>query len=103
MTSSIPQDPLLRAKLNLETAHFPWKELERYFAAGMVIVVSDELDLIEVATAIASDDKAAVLQWMNKQQLSKVPDDLAQAWSDSNALLWTVVVKPWILVQMRAS
>src|SRR5689334_19681857 len=93
------QDALLRAKLNLETSRLPWAELERFFAAGMVIHVSADLDLVEVATAVANDDKQAVLQWMSQQKLAKVSDVQAQSWLDDGAALWTVVVKPWILVQ----
>lgn len=98
------QDPtLLRAKLNLETAQMPWRELQRYFAAGMVIVVSDTLDLVEVAVRIACDDKEAVAQWMAENRVGRPPDALAAAWYEADASLWTVVVKPWILVQTRAS
>lgn len=103
MTESDKQDALLRAKLNLETSQMPWKELLRYFAAGMVIAVSDELDLVDVATRIAGDDKAAVAQWMSENRIGKVSDVQASAWLEADAALWTVVVKPWILVQMRAS
>lgn len=94
-------DELLRAKLNLETSQLPWKELLRYFAAGMVIKVSSDLDLIEVALRISTDDKAAVMQWMNEQRLAKVSDEQASAWLESDASVWTVVVKPWILVQVK--
>lgn len=94
---------LLRAKINMETAKMPWAELQRYFAAGMVIVVSDSLDLVEVAARIAEDDKESVAQWVAEKRVAQISDSLAQAWSDADALLWTVVVKPWILVQTRAS
>jgi hypothetical protein len=99
MTQSDKQDELLRAKLNLETSQMPWKELLRYFAAGMVISVNHELDLVDVAMRIASDDKAAVAQWMSENRIAKVSDVQAEAWLDADVALWTVVVKPWILVQ----
>ena len=83
----------------LETAQLPWTELQRYFASGSVIVVSDALDLIDVAASIAADDKAAVAAWLDDQRLSKVTDAQAKAWFEADAVLWTVVVKPWILVQ----
>ena len=38
---------------------------------------------------------------MEIKQLSQVLDEQAQQWLDKNAMLWTVVVKPWILVQER--
>jgi hypothetical protein len=93
------QDELLRAKLNQETAQMPWKELQRYFAGGMVIAVSPELDLVEVGARVANDDKAAIMQWMAENRIAKVSDAQALAWWDADLILWTVVVKPWILVQ----
>jgi len=103
MTTNRPEraDELLRAKLNLETSQLPWKELLRYFAAGMVIVVSSELDLIEVALRISNDDKNTVAQWLKERQVAKVSDAQASAWLEADASLWTVVVKPWILVQAQ--
>lgn len=99
MTQSDKQNELLRAKLNLETSQMPWKELLRYFAAGMVIAVSHELDLVDVAARIANDDKASVEQWMKENRIVKVSDEQASAWLEADMALWTVVVKPWILVQ----
>lgn len=92
----------LRAKLNGETSRMQWSELQRFFAAGTVIAVSDELDLIEVAARIACDDKQAVAQWMAENRLGKVSDAQAGIWLEADASLWAVVVKPWILVQQRA-
>lgn len=93
-------DPeLLRAKINQETAKIPWKELQRFFAQGRVILVSPGLDLVEVA-AMATNDRAAELAtWMSNGQIGKVSDELAQSWFETDAALWTVVVKPWVLVQ----
>ena len=103
MTASTQQTELLRAKLNLETSQMPWKELERFFAGGSVIAVSDDLDLVEVAASIANDDTANVKQWMQQNRITKVTDAQASTWLETDALLWTVVVNPWILVQRRAS
>lgn len=99
MTPSEKQDQLLRAKLNLETSQMPWKELERYFAAGMVVAVSAELDLVDVAVRIANDDITSIKQWMSENRISRVSDVQAAAWTEADLSLWTVVVKPWILVQ----
>lgn len=89
----------LRNELNEQTAQMRWSELERFFASGSVISVAGELDLIDVGARIAADDKDSVLGWMQAGLLCKVTDDQAGSWHASDALLWTVVVKPWILVQ----
>ena len=91
----------LRTELNLQTAEYPWPELQRQFAAGGVIAVDPEIDLVDVAARIAADDKQSVERWMETKQLSQVLDEQAQQWLDNNAMLRTVVVKPWILVQER--
>ena len=90
-----------RKKLNQETARIPWQELLRQFAAGKVLWVSNDLDLIEVALCIALDDSAKVQEWLAGQQLGKVSDATAQAWLDQAAQLWAVVVNPWVLVQQN--
>jgi hypothetical protein len=92
---------LLRVKLNGETSRLSWKELLRFFAAGTVISVSDELDLVDVAVRIAIDDRNAVAEWMAQGRVGKVSDAQAGAWLEADAVLWTVVVKPWILVQQE--
>ena len=93
---------LLHAKLNLETAQIGWQDLQRYFATGVVFVVSDSLDMVDVALKISEDDRAAVELWLNDGQLAQVSDEQALRWFETDALLWSVVVKPWILVQDRA-
>lgn len=103
MTGSTEQTDLLRTKINLETSRMPWTELQRFFASGVVIAVSDDLDLVDVAVSIANDDTAAVKQWMQENRVTRVSDAQAAAWLETDASLWAVVVKPWILVQLRAS
>jgi hypothetical protein len=90
---------LLRTRLNSETARMQWSALQRFFASGSVIAVSSELDLVEVAVCIANDDKDKVVQWMAEHRLGKATDAQASSWLEADASLWTVVVKPWILVQ----
>jgi hypothetical protein len=90
---------LERAKIVSETAKIPWLELQRFFAAGKVMLVAAELDLVDVAYAFQLDDIEQVQTWTDSQQVSPVNDDQAKHWVASDALLWAVVVKPWVLVQ----
>ena len=94
---------ILRAKLNGETAKVAWAELQRHHARGVVVRVASELDLIDVAVAMAQDDGAAVSQWMHAGQLQKPNDDQARDWLARDPDLWSVVVAPWVLVQERTN
>ena len=99
MDKKPPSDEILHAKLNLETAKMSWKDLERFFASGVLISVGSELDLVDVAVHIANDDKETVAAWLNVGSIRKVSDAEAATWNEKETSLWTVVVKPWILVQ----
>jgi hypothetical protein len=94
---------LERARINGETAKIPWLELQRFFAAGKVMWVAAELDLVDIAWALQQDDLQQVRAWTEARQLTPVSDEQARAWVGADALLWSVVVKPWVLVQEVAS
>lgn len=99
MTPSEKQTEFLRAEINSQTARMPWTELLRFFATGTVIFVSEELDLVNVGVQISLDNKTAVAQWLEEKRIGPVSDEQAKVWLDTEARLWTVVVKPWLLVQ----
>ena len=90
---------LQRAKIISETAKIPWLELERFYAAGQVMFVTAELDLVDVAYAFQLDHVEQVKTWTESRQVNPVNDDQAKHWVSSEALLWAVVIKPWVLVQ----
>ncbi len=89
----------LRQEIHEQTAQMRWSELERFFAGGNVISIAPELDLIDVGARIAADDKASVEGWMHAGLVYRTTDTQAGDWVKNDALLWVVVVKPWILVQ----
>jgi hypothetical protein len=94
------QDPeLLHARLTTETAKIPWRELQRFFAQGRVIYVAAGLDLVEVAARISVDHAEQVEAWLSAGEVSRVSDEQARHWIDVDALVWAVVVRPWVLVQ----
>ena len=91
---------LIRGKLISETATMPWTELQRFFANGSTLYVSPELDLIDVAFAFQRDLADQVKPWLDQALVTPVSTDQAKAWFKQDSLLWTVVVKPWVLLQL---
>jgi hypothetical protein len=96
-------EDILRAKLNAETGKLAWKELERHFARGVVVKVAGDLDLVEVALAMARDDKPAVEGWLAQGGSVRASTEDAQAWHGGQSQFWAVVAAPWILVQEVSS
>mgnify|MGYP000668584699 CR=1 FL=1 len=93
-----PED-LTKNKVNQETSKIAWSELQRFFAQGLAVNVAPEMDLVKVADAFSKDDKAQVEQWMQNQLVHLVTDQQAALWIKNDALMWAVVIKPWVLVQ----
>ncbi len=93
MTTDIEQ------QINLETAQIRWHELQRFFAGGNAIAVDPNLDLTHVAAQIVADNAAQIKQWMDAGLVDSVKDAQAQQWYEQDALVWAVVIKPWVLVQ----
>lgn len=89
----------LLAHLNAETGKLQWSELVRHFARGVVIVVTSELDLVEVATAIAQNRNEDIETWSHAGLLRRASDDDARDWHEHNMIFWAVVVAPWVVVQ----
>lgn len=101
MNNPNESNELLKAKILSETARISWAELQRFFAQGKVIKVSDTLDLIDVAYALAQNDQAKIIDYMTDNHIEYVNDNDAKRWLESNTALWTSVVKPWVLVQEK--
>lgn len=93
----------LYGKLLAETASISWAELQPFFARGALLWVSAELDLVEVALAVAQDDQACISAWLAAAQVAKISAPQAQDWLQRDPSLWSVVVAPWVLVQERAA
>ncbi|PIT07329.1 hypothetical protein BGI30_10960 [Snodgrassella alvi] len=89
----------LEQKINLETARINWHELQPHFARGNCIYVAPELDLVDIAHKIATDDSATIALLIHKGKISKVSDIMAQQYFDRNQPMWAVVVKPYVLIQ----
>ena len=91
-------DPV-KQEIISETSKIAWQELQYFFASGKAVYVSEKLDLVEVASCFANDNKVMVENWMNNKQIMLVENDQARNWYDNDAIVWAVVVKPWVLVQ----
>ena len=98
-----PQSPddqaRLAAKLMAETAKIPWRDLQRFFAQGRAVEVQADTDLITVAVAISRGAAEQVEAWMAARRVRPVTDKQARRWLCDDALVWALVVRPWVLVQ----
>ena len=97
--NSNEDEAVQRARINSETAKIAWQDLQRFLAQGHAIYVAPDLDMIDVAWEMSRDSKEQLEAWMADAKVGQVSDAQAIEWLDGNALMWCVVVRPWVLVQ----
>ena len=101
--ASAPRSPAeVSAWLNEQTGLIAWRELQRYFASGVTIAVEPPLNLLDVAVQMTRDDSEALQSLLVRGVVSRVSDEQARCWLEADAMVWSVVVAPWVLVQARA-
>lgn len=92
--------PGLRDKLRSEIMAASWPELRYQFARGGLFLVAAAADLLEVAEAIASDDRARVELLLADASLRRVTDDDARVFEGAPTTRFQfVIVQPWVLAQ----
>ncbi len=72
-----------------------WTLLKAHHGRGALIWVSPDLDLIKVGVAVVSDDKATVEKWMEKSQITPLPDRLVKTEKELKCL----IAQPLVLIQ----
>lgn len=92
----------LMHKLNREAGKIEWQALQRFFAAGQAVYVAKDLDLIDVASEMALDNKRVLEPLIHAGKLAPVSDQQAARWHEQQALVWAVVVAPLVMVQEAA-
>ncbi len=89
----------IRERYQQEMAPIAFTELQKHFAKGILICVSDELDMLEVAEKLHKDDADAIKVWMDEEKIVRAHDEHAKLWLTNNSLLMAVTAAPWVLVQ----
>ncbi|MDB4989176.1 MAG: hypothetical protein JWN04_4354 [Myxococcaceae bacterium] len=101
MSQADPSDSPLRAKLRSEVLPASWPELLYQFARGGLFLVRPEVDLLEVAEAMANDDRPRIEQLLASAALRRASDDDARAFQATPELrLQFVIVQPWVVAQV---
>jgi hypothetical protein len=90
----------LRKRLAEEIHHVDFGPLEPHAKRGGLMLVDPQLDLLDVAVAIAMDRSDAVRVWMEGQQLSRPTVGQLDGWrKESQERFKAVIVQPYVLVQ----
>ncbi|MDB9372195.1 DUF2288 domain-containing protein [Nodularia sphaerocarpa] len=94
----------LRAELTEILDEAEWEWLIPHVKRDAVIVVAEDLDLLDVGVAIASDQISSVQQWIDQQLMAKPSDTQLGNWnSDRTKRFHTLIIQPYVLVKEMAA
>lgn len=94
-------EDIARAKIIGETAQIEWKQLQKFFASGHVLHVSNELDLVQIAFDFSNDNAVDLKPYIEAEKIAPVSDQQALEWFEQDSIVWSCVVRPWVLVQSK--
>ncbi|MBE9169819.1 DUF2288 family protein [Pleurocapsales cyanobacterium LEGE 06147] len=94
--------PDIKAQLSEQLASVEWNLLIPHAQREAVIVVNEQLDLLDVAVAIAEDDSASVQAWIDRQLIHKPSFQNLSIWNNQpNKQFMTLIVQPFVIVQEK--
>ncbi|MCW8856512.1 MAG: DUF2288 domain-containing protein [Kangiella sp.] len=99
-TQLTPKEELIM-KLNGETAIVAWKEIERFFAKGNLLLIEQGVDLINCAADLSLDNAEAIKPLIDSEKIQRMPLEFVKENCQPETEFWSVVVAPYILAQLK--
>jgi len=94
---SEPEKSLLLAeKLKEEIGTVSWSWLRPHEKRKVLFLVAAELDLVEVAIAVAEDQTEKVKSWLDNSDLTQPTLKQVAKWEKSGGLFSGIIVKPYV-------
>jgi hypothetical protein len=90
----------LREKLRSEILPSEWAMLAMHHRRDAIFMVDDQLDLLEVALAVAQDDAEVVQAWIEAGRIARPTLEQVACWeAEEGAPFLSVIVQPYVLAQ----
>ena len=90
----------LKERLEKDVADISWQDLQPHAKRDAIIVVKQELDLPEVAVAIAEDNTASVQDWISQQSIAKPSAKQLTDWNQTPHKQFTaLIVQPFVVIK----
>lgn len=92
--------PSIQEQLSKDIANIDWQDLLPHAKRDAIIVVAQNLDLLDVAVAIAKDNTVLVQQWIDNKSISKPSSEQLTDWNqEMQKQFVTVIVQPFVIIQ----
>jgi hypothetical protein len=96
--------PDMRTELTQNIDEAQWDWLIPHVQRDAVIIVSSQINLVDVGVAIASDNIPTVQNWIDDALLAKPSNEQVGEWNVNRSKRFnTLIVQPYVLVQEKGS
>mgnify|MGYP006269039983 CR=1 FL=1 len=90
----------LRAELTESVDEAEWNWLIPHAEREAVVVVTQNLNLVEVGEAIANDNISSVQNWIRQQMIYKPSPHQISDWNNNDSKRFkALIVQPYVLIQ----
>jgi len=89
-------DSLLQSRLKDEVGTVSWSWLRVHEKHGVLFLVTEELDLAEVAVEVAEDRVAQIKIWLESEHLARPTPNQVAEWEANGGLFSGIIVKPYV-------
>ena len=90
----------IKKRLQGDIAKISWQEIIPHAKRDAVVVINQQLDLLEVAEAIALDNTSVVNNWIAENLITKPSMMQLTNWNNSpETQFTTAIVQPFVIIQ----
>ncbi len=86
----------LREKLKTELDTCTWILLDKNIERGAVLLI-DDLDIVDVAVAIAQDQVQTIANWLTSKKIIKIEPE--QSKEDRDGMFEYIIIQPYVIVK----
>lgn len=92
----------LKDKLTSEVLETNWSPLAEHFARGAVYYLEPELDIVEAAQAMATDNVSTIKKWLDSGLMyTPTPDQATQFAENPEQKFAMLIIEPYVLIQKK--
>jgi hypothetical protein len=104
MDSSDESRTALREALQKSLDDAEWSWLIPHLERNSVVIVSQDLDLLDVGEKVAIDEVETVKKWIAEEKIVRPSPAKIEAWNETPKRRFKIlVVQPYVLIQEKAN
>jgi len=73
--------------------------MEPHIKRGAFVLVQENLDLVDIALAIAANDEATIQKHIQEANLSKGDEESFEAWKQEKTFFNFIIIQPFVVAQ----